>query len=494
MNQRAAYTVFLLLAVLSLPAAMRGIPARSGAEGGAPVPDSLVNVQNVYYYSMSDPELAKDILGELRAGGDLPGYELDMIEGDYHFNNRNFRLASFFNERAVKNDSIRMDSAKYAMALTHATFPHIELQNYGKVAEYLNESIKIATEIGDDWILGESYMVFAIILHSHNDKEKAYEYFESAIEALERSDNPEKYARLFDVYTNMALHKAQDNEYRQALKILSSVPEIIENIDPDGLPENLTTCFWKDFYNYQALILNGVGDSAGAMKSYGQWLNMDTVRGLNDYLIVNYLIESRQYDEAIEYCVSLDESVSERPFCNAAVISAQTRARIHELRNENDLAVKYYKQLVSIKDSIKVREQRSEALEYATIYETQRKDAEILEHTFKLENQRKVMSIWIILAITSIAALFIIIIIHRRKRAAYKVLAEKTRRWARDRSTMPEDSHQTGSPESDSAENDEPTAEDSRIMKEVRAYVEGQLQYRNPSLTLDTVAAELSEV
>jgi AraC-like DNA-binding protein len=259
------------------------------------------------------------------------------------------------------------------------------------------------------------------------------------------------------------------------------MPEIIAYTGPDSSSfiENYVSTMRKDYYNYRATVLFGMGDKAGAYRSYQMWAAMSDVKSSNDALMLDYLISSSHYDEAIRFCELQREYVEKYPYSLEARTVAEALADIYESRGDAKRALLYGRRLLEIIDTIRVREHKSRALEYATIYETQEKEAELVRRKADIESQRKKTHMWIVLASISIAALVVVVITDRRRRMAYKRLAEKNRMWAK-------------SGNDNEGRSDVPTEEDLRIMKEVRAYVEDQHNYRNSTLSLNMLAADLS--
>ncbi|MDR1671725.1 MAG: AraC family transcriptional regulator [Alistipes sp.] len=471
---RFAITLMLLL-VLPGGAAAKTPPA------GEELPDSLISARYVYYYSISNPTLARRILDQTRRRGILAQWMADKIEADLNYNNRNYNLAVFFYNRALTDDDIHRDGNMYETTLVSAADAYEKIKDYDHSMDYLRRSVAASEASGDFESLGKAYALLGMILWEQQDRDKAYNYLDMAVETLERSNYRHKYPRIFDLYATIALYKAEDGQWNSALQFIDRMPAIIESAGPSAglFVENYAATMRKDYFNYRATILHGAGDPAGAYESYLEWRRMDGTASVNDLLILDYLIPSRHWDEAILYCASFDDYIADYPYSHEAQAVAQALATINELRGRHEAALGYNKQLLEIADTIRVREHRSRAIEYATIYETQKKDAE-------LENQRKKTRLWFALCAISVVALAVITVSDRRRRAAYRVLVEKNRRWAEGESAA-----STAEEDDGCDRGGEPTADEARVMRRVREYVEGGRNYRNPLLGLDVLATEL---
>ena len=69
------------------------------------LPDSLITADYVYEYTFSDFDKALQIMGKLRKRNSLPGFKLDITEGDLYFNTGKYYQALKFYGRALQSDS-----------------------------------------------------------------------------------------------------------------------------------------------------------------------------------------------------------------------------------------------------------------------------------------------------------------------------------------------------------------------------------------------------
>lgn len=481
----------LRFSAAALCSALCVMPLRTDGENRDPpvagaIHDSLLTPHYVYYYSISNPELSGEILAGMRRRARVTGWYADKLEADLNYNNRNYNLAVFYYDRVLANDSMRMDTDMYGTTLIGAADAYEKIGNYNKAIAYLKQSTAASERSGDLGSLGMAYALLGVILYEQCDSKKAYDYLELAVTTLEESDYQHKYPRIFDIYANLALFKAEEGDYAAACGFIDRMPAIIESSGADSseFVENYMAVMWKDYHNYRATVLQGMGDDSGARESYRMWSGMDQVESVNDHLILDYLMAAEWWDETIRYLGSFDDEVERNPYSHLAQRVARALASIYESRGRDDLALRYSKKVSEIIDTIRVRENRSEALEYATIYETQKKDAELAERNASLDNQRKVTRILLALCAISVAALLSIIFIDRRRRAAYKVLVEKNRRWAG--AVLPD-----ADMDADDLQDEPPSDKDIKIMALVKEYIEDGCNYRNPTLNLDSLAVAL---
>lgn len=158
--------------------------------------------------------------------------------------------------------------------------------------------------------------------------------------------------------------------------------------------------------------------------------------------------------------------------------------RAYAEKGDYQKAANYFYELAALTDSLKVREQRSAALELAAVYETAEKEAEIQTKNLRIERQRTI--IWSVLSglVILIIALFIILSLYRKKTAAYKALAQRAQQWARQ-----EKLH--GEAVKTAAGGDVPTDEDRRIIIHIEREMMENHAYRQPGLTAEALAERL---
>lgn len=77
------------------------------------LPDSLLTVDHVYELIFTDPDMAQNIVMEMREREIEPETELDIVEGDILYNNDYFNKALVFYHKALEDDSLQGNPDEY---------------------------------------------------------------------------------------------------------------------------------------------------------------------------------------------------------------------------------------------------------------------------------------------------------------------------------------------------------------------------------------------
>ena len=164
----------------------------------------------------------------------------------------------------------------------------------------------------------------------------------------------------------------------------------------------------------------GIGNRVEADKAFAEFLKTDySKKGVAPFNIAGYLLQAGRYDEAADKYALLDRYLSnvgaDFDFNFAPQFCEKFKANYLAGRRDSALAVA--KRVFDCLDSLITADRQSNAIEMATVYETQKKDAEIAKQQIALTQQRV---IGLIIAIILLTVFFIIYTLIR-KRAAKKL-------------------------------------------------------------------------
>jgi serine phosphatase RsbU (regulator of sigma subunit) len=205
----------------------------------------------------------------------------------------------------------------------------------------------------------------------------------------------EKYVRCLDSLSNDFLKKADANEiYIDEVKAMRSL-----------------ACSKYEL---------GIGNRAEADKYFAEFLKTDySKKGVAPFNIAAYLLEAGRYAEAADKYALLDQYLANAgadfDFNYAPQFCEKFKANYLAGRRDSALAVA--KRVFDSLDSLITADRQSNAIEMATVYETQKKDAEIAKQQIELTQQRV---IGLIIAIALLTVFFIVYTLIR-KRAAKKL-------------------------------------------------------------------------
>uniref|UniRef100_UPI00280B5832 helix-turn-helix domain-containing protein n=1 Tax=uncultured Bacteroides sp. TaxID=162156 RepID=UPI00280B5832 len=127
----------------------------------------------------------------------------------------------------------------------------------------------------------------------------------------------------------------------------------------------------------------------------------------DNYLIMPYLFDRRMYDRVIAMNSAREKILAAQGDTVTYHMTTikKSLGRAYEEKGDYRTAARYFRELAVLRDSIKNREQKSSALELATLYETHEKDMIIQ----KQESDAHIRNLWLGLAASTTVLLGIIL-------------------------------------------------------------------------------------
>jgi putative uncharacterized protein (fragment) len=378
--------------------------------------DSLITDDYVYEYTFSDFDKAQQIMEKLRERKTLSPHRMDIVEGDLYFNTGKYYQALKFYKRALESDSVKADDKLYMEQVHRMISSYDCLHDELKKADYVKLLLQKAKACGNKEMESIALFNMGKMIYYQEDKKQGYELMNEAIELMKNTDYKYKYDNLRYNYNTLLIMQQRDNQYEKALKTLDLLEEIVTK-DMEGTTDigSLTDKEKKTMYAQRALILSRLGRMQEADEAYRAWLAIGDTYSKDDYLIIPYLMDRKLYDKVIE----MNKAHEDFLYTHNDTVTYHMRTikrslgDAYEKKKEYKEAAKYFKDLAILIDSLKVREQKSSALELAKIYETHEKDMQIKEQKAKLEEQHIILVA--ILGVLFLAGLaFYLVIRHLR--------------------------------------------------------------------------------
>ena len=361
------------------------------------IPDSLLTEKQVYAYTFSDTEKAKEIIQIMRKRKLGTEFSLDIVEGDLYSNNRQYKKALVFYSRALKSKS-QENTAQENMQLLHRMISCYDgLHDEPQKAMYVKLLLEKAEEEGSKEMKSIALFEMGKMIYYQEDKDNAYELIREAIEVMKQSDYPKKFHNLRYNYNTLLTMLQRDGRYDEALEALDDLEAVVtESTNKTHTIAGLDDKEMKTLYAWRAVILSYLGKIKEADEAYENWEITGSDYKSDDYLITTYLIQRRKYDKVIEIYGARENFLK----ANNDTINYHMRSlqrilgKAYEGKGDYKRATEYYKDLAVLTDSLKVREQQSAAVELATVYQTNEKEV-------KLQEQRTHVKIRNILLLTA---------------------------------------------------------------------------------------------
>jgi AraC-like DNA-binding protein len=372
------------------------------------LPDSLITDDYVYDYTFSDFDKAERIMQELRKRKKLPDFKLDVTEGDLYFNTGQYYRALKFYKRALNNDSVRLDDNRTMEQIHRMISCYDCLHNENKKAQYVDMLMKKAEQCGNKEMQSVAMFNMGKMLYYQGNKDKGYEYMQRAAYLMEQTDYKYKYDNLRYNYNTLLTFQELDRRNEEALRTLEALQKVVTEQTGSETPiEGLSEKEKKAMFAHYAVVLFRLGRTREAEDYYNKFLSTAQEYDRDNYLIMPYLFDRRMYDKVIAMNSAREKKLSVQGDTVTYHMTTIKRSlgQAYEEKGDYRTAARYFRELAVLRDSIKNREQKSAALELATLYETHEKDMIIQQQ----DSDARIRNLWLVL-VASIAALLIIIL------------------------------------------------------------------------------------
>lgn len=363
--------------------------------------DSLLTEDAVYEYTFVDFDKARRIMEQLRAKRLLPSFELDKVEGDLYFNTGHYYQALVFYRNALANDSVRLVPERYMDQLHRMISCYDFLHNDEQKAHYIRLLFKKAEEESNQAMQSVALFNMGKMIYYQGQKEDGYKMMLQAVDLMEQTDYKYKYDNLRYNYNTLLVFCCKDNRLQEALEISNRLERILLSQE-EGVAEmqGLDAREEKSLCAHRAIIYHDLGQHEKARQQYERFLELREKYGRDDYLILPYLFAIKEYDEIIRMNTEREKRMKlEGDTVNYHMTTIkQSLGKAYEMKGDYRRAATYFKQLAVLRDSIKVREQRSAALELAAIYDSNQKDLQL--HNQEAEIQRHWIFLILLLSVS----------------------------------------------------------------------------------------------
>ena len=287
--------------------------------------------------------------------------------------------------------------------------------------EYASEAYDILAEILQ--YVGMSHVNLGMIAEGEKYFDKCYDCIQK-VRALDNSWKHDYYATVF-LY-NIALAYSFRNDYPTAEKWLNYAEAITKDLaSKENVPDFITDMSWSTYYINRASICNGLGKQKEADQAFAEFkrtqFSKTTTAKIHEG---EYLMRAKRYAQSADaYAIVyqyLKDFGTEPTLDNMQYLTKKFNANYKAGRKDSALSVAAY--TFEYLDSAIILEKKNQALELATIYQTQQKDAEIAEQKTSLL-QTRVMAL--LVAIALLTVFFFVYSLLRRRAARMKAAQQR---------------------------------------------------------------------
>ena len=339
----------------------------------------------MYEYTFTDYGKAYRIMGELRKRGDLPSYTLDMTEGDLYYNTGHTYQALNLYNHALDSDSARLNPHNYMKVLHRLISCYDYLKLDSKKSECVELLLEKAKQCGDRAMHSAALFELGKMMYYQGEKERGYKYLYEALAMMEKTDYDLKYGNLRYYYNTIILYLLWDERLEESLEALDKLEEVVTSkTGKETAISGLDKKELKQLYANRAVALARLYRTEEADECYRKFLSLGDSK--DNYLIVPYLFKRGRYDEVIKLNSEREKEYSESgDTINYYMTSIRhSLGKAYFIKGDYKRAALQFERLAELRDSLKDREQRSAAIELATVYDIARKDMRIEKDAAKL--------------------------------------------------------------------------------------------------------------
>lgn len=368
----AAWAVWLILSCFAF-----------GSEtGGATLPDSVLNEDHIYKYLYTDRGRSELIMAEMRRRRTLPAWELDYIEGDLNYNTGRSREALKHYKAALESSHAKGDDTLRMNLLHRQISCYDELHDEVNKMRCVKRLMALAAKSGHKPMESIALFNMGKSLHYQGSKERGYRYMEQGAEMMAATDYRLKYDNLRYEYKTLAMFYERDRRHDDVIRMLDKWEAIVAASTKDAPAiDGLAESERKDLCAMRTVALSRLGRTREAAECYRAFCKLDRGLQRNNYLIMPYLFDTKQYDEIFRINLPRERYLIERGDTVNYYMTSVLKFLGHAYRDTGDFerSSAYFERLAGLRDSLKFREQESAAQDYAALYDSREKDLQILE-------------------------------------------------------------------------------------------------------------------
>ena len=360
----------------------------------ASLPDSLLTEQHIrsIYYTLPDSALSLLDEAEARRLPHLPQFRIDMLRGTVYERQGMYHLKERYIRRALQSDSVQHTPLRKLQVLTQLATALDRLNKYEEGIRICTEAIELAQEQGQKAKESELLFTLGRMYQGMKLDDKAFRYMYRSIELLQGTDNVRELAQLSTSYGDLSAYLAEKRAFGRSHCPLREASRRYQPHEPAArtaarihrpairLPLLQTCLVLPAKRTKRKKPPKPPGNTKAPAFAQSQ-------AGQTE--IVPYLLGTRQYHKVLQL-LDASSALAEPAdtFNYGHPILLDRYARTYRGLKRPELADSYQQRITMLTDSIYAREKAGQAHEFAIIYQTQEKDAQIREAQHKLARQR----------------------------------------------------------------------------------------------------------
>lgn len=405
------YTILLLLLVFQL-LSDRSYCSTHAALINRYIPVDSLTVNNIRQTALSDPDQALAMLDEAERQKALPSFQINWTRAQIYGGFKKMeRVAVKWGKLVLEDDSVRNYPQYYFNMCKNLLESMIAIGEYEEAVRYAQSMIDVLERSGKPSDgKHNAYWALARVHRAIGDPDEAYEALDTAIvlcqSALERKKEMKAplvsdHLLLFQYYQRKTDWLAEEGRMEEALPSAQALQEVVEQLRPlkgGPYPWQLPDAVFAQKEGIAAGTLAALSEQSGQQAEGKQWFarlqanpavdkDPELIRQViayhqatgNDSQVIE---KARLLADPVAYQDTIQEQRRE-----ACEVLADAYQRLGQTKESSA----YYRTALTLADSLQQRSHETDALELATLMETQEKERQIEKQAEGLKWYRSVI-------------------------------------------------------------------------------------------------------
>lgn len=357
---------------------------------------------------------------------------MTYVDGYYDLDKGLEYAMKAYNDPTIKNDTLpKITITRMLTALNYA------LSRFSQACSMATEGSALAYAVGDKEAIAYFYQFIAFTKYELGDHGEAYRYFDRSIELYKQLTDEQPHwvyvSDMFAVQLKEIQYLNDEGRHREALAKTDDCKATLKRLTtfPD-LADGLHDKFTAQYLSVACCVYYNTGNKAKAEDGYRRMMATEYVKSdLGQNTPAIYQVLSGRYKEALERTQKEDASYKDKDTVNTLFIDEVLNNGLaaSQRLGYNNRTNSYYNRILSLKDSINLRNQKQTAMEMSVIYETRDKDIQLIEKDAVIKRNRMFLVMAAIIIVLSLTAIVLIIrynrIIQRKNKAVVRSIEEK---------------------------------------------------------------------
>lgn len=317
-----------------------------------------------------------------------------------------------------KTDSLRAISSIY----NDIGVIYYWLSEYENSISAYHKSIAIAEKLKNQKLLSKAYQNTGM-LYSRMDRKLSLKYYHKALEIIR--NNPSERSNKAGLLQNIGVEYSKSGKLLEAIQYYKQSLEIYQELNE--------TVSLAITYNNLGVLYERMNKSDTTLLYYQKALDIfydiDFKRGITTslYNIGSIYRQKGQYSEALEYVNKSQEIARELGLKDQIQVNFYELSWIYELEKDYKTSLENMVLAYNWKDTLFTIEQAKQISEFEAIYESEKKEKEILELEKKRERGRTYITLLISSIILLIMLIVFLLVFHklREKASVQKALSKE---------------------------------------------------------------------